>query len=143
MPVQKARRSPRFPGSFQAIFLSYGLLLLNWKPDWSHYGISILAACCFNTSENPFKEKMDAASGFQTIGVQCADQCNESLSPPSEPTIPSPVCWLQQLPSGPNTSFAGKHIFNSSAWNCHYDLDCPGCLAEPGPGEVPRSSFSP
>jgi hypothetical protein len=29
---------------FQAIFLSYGILVLHWKPEWSHYIISI--GCC-------------------------------------------------------------------------------------------------
>lgn len=42
---------------FQATFLSYGILALNWKPDWSHYIITIGGCLLFQYTADSIKAK--------------------------------------------------------------------------------------
>ena len=42
---------------FQAIFLSYGILALNWTPDWSHYIITIVGCLLFQYLADSIKTK--------------------------------------------------------------------------------------
>ena len=42
---------------FQAIFLSYGILFLNWNADWQHYGISIGGCLLFQYLADSIKSK--------------------------------------------------------------------------------------
>jgi hypothetical protein len=42
---------------FQAIFLSYGLLLLEWEPDWIHYGLSIGGCLAMQYAAESIKTK--------------------------------------------------------------------------------------
>lgn len=52
------RLDPRcFQVVFQAIFLSYGLLILNWDADWSHYLISTGGCLFFQYAADSFKAK--------------------------------------------------------------------------------------
>ena len=51
MPNHTLRLDPRyFQVIFQAIFLSYGLLVLDWKADWLHFVISIAGCLLFQYS---------------------------------------------------------------------------------------------
>ena len=56
---QKALRlDPRcFQVVFQVIFLSYGILILNWDADWIHYFISICGCLLFQYSADSIKSK--------------------------------------------------------------------------------------
>jgi Na+-translocating ferredoxin:NAD+ oxidoreductase RnfD subunit len=52
------RLDPRyFQVIFQAIFLSYGLLILHWEADWQHYIISIGGCLFFQYSADSIKTK--------------------------------------------------------------------------------------
>lgn len=42
---------------FQAVFLSYGIIYLNWKADWLHYFISIAGCLFFNYVFESIKQK--------------------------------------------------------------------------------------
>lgn len=42
---------------FQAIFLSYGILFLQWNADWLHYLISIAGCLCFNYLAESIRKK--------------------------------------------------------------------------------------
>src|ERR1044071_5363228 len=42
---------------FQAIFLSYGILALNWTPDWSHYIIIIGGCLVFQYAADSIKTR--------------------------------------------------------------------------------------
>lgn len=42
---------------FQAIFLSYGILILNWNPDWTHYLTSIGGCLFFQYAADSIKHK--------------------------------------------------------------------------------------
>jgi hypothetical protein len=42
---------------FQAIFLSYGILFLNWNADWQHYAISIGGCLFFQYAADSIKSK--------------------------------------------------------------------------------------
>jgi Na+-translocating ferredoxin:NAD+ oxidoreductase RnfD subunit len=58
--MQKAtlRIDPRyFQVIFQAIFLSYGILILNWEADWQHYFISIGGCLFFQYAADSIKQK--------------------------------------------------------------------------------------
>lgn len=47
----------RFQVVFQAIFLSYGILILNWDADWLHYFISAGGCLFFQYAADSFKAK--------------------------------------------------------------------------------------
>ena len=50
------RLDPRcFQVVFQAIFLSYGILILHWDAEWSHYLISIGGCLLFQWAADSFK----------------------------------------------------------------------------------------
>jgi len=56
MANKTLRVDPRaFQVIFQAIFLSYGILTLNWTPDWSHYIITISGCLLFQYSAESIK----------------------------------------------------------------------------------------
>jgi hypothetical protein len=54
---------------FQAIFLSYGILALDWNPDWSHYIITIGGCLLFQYSADSIKaKKWLSVAGFDRWG---------------------------------------------------------------------------
>lgn len=56
MQPQQIAIDPRwFQVIFQAIFLSYGIIFLDWKADWLHYTISITACLFFQYSIDSIK----------------------------------------------------------------------------------------
>jgi len=57
MRQKMLRLDPRcFQVVFQAIFLSYGILILHWEGGWSHYLISISGCLLFQWTADSFKE---------------------------------------------------------------------------------------
>ncbi len=58
MQYKALRLDPRyFQVIFQAIFLSYGILMLNWDADWLHYSISIGGCLFFQYAADSIKAK--------------------------------------------------------------------------------------
>ena len=58
MQQKTLRPDPRyFQVIFQAIFLSYGILILNWDANWQHYLISIAGCLFFQYSADSIKTK--------------------------------------------------------------------------------------
>jgi hypothetical protein len=58
MQQKGLRLDPRyFQVIFQAIFLSYGILILSWNADWIHYIISIGSCLFFQYAADSFKTK--------------------------------------------------------------------------------------
>lgn len=58
MQQKGLRLDPRyFQVIFQAIFLSYGILILNWHADWVHYSITIGGCLFFQYAADSFKTK--------------------------------------------------------------------------------------
>jgi Na+-translocating ferredoxin:NAD+ oxidoreductase RnfD subunit len=56
MQQQMLRLDPRyFQVIFQAIFLSYGILILGWKADWQHISISIAGCILFQYAADSIK----------------------------------------------------------------------------------------
>jgi hypothetical protein len=49
---------PRYLGNIKAIFLSYGILFLNWNADWQHYIISISGCLLFQYAADSIKAKV-------------------------------------------------------------------------------------
>ena len=48
---------------FQAIFLLYGLLILDWDADWQHYGVSIGGCLLFQYAADSIKERRFLRTG--------------------------------------------------------------------------------
>ena len=48
---------------FQAIFLSYGIIMLHWNADWGHYGISIGGCLFFQYAAESIKAKRFLSAG--------------------------------------------------------------------------------
>ena len=58
MQQKLLRLDPRyFQVIFQAIFLSYGILILDWDAEWSHYLISIGGCLLFQYAADSIKAK--------------------------------------------------------------------------------------
>src|SRR5689334_2852794 len=58
MQQRSLRIDPRyFQVIFQAIFLSYGILLLHWEADWAHYLVSIGGCLLFQYTADSVKSK--------------------------------------------------------------------------------------
>lgn len=58
MQQQMLRLDPRyFQVIFQAIFLSYGILILGWEADWQHISISIAGCLLFQYAADSIKAK--------------------------------------------------------------------------------------
>src|SRR5882672_2520149 len=58
MQQRSLRLDPRyFQVIFQAIFLSYGILVLHWNADWQHYFISIGGCLFFQYTAESIKAK--------------------------------------------------------------------------------------
>jgi Na+-translocating ferredoxin:NAD+ oxidoreductase RnfD subunit len=58
MQQKSLRIDPRyFQVIFQAIFLSYGILMLHWQADWQHYFISIGGCLFFQYAADSIKSK--------------------------------------------------------------------------------------
>lgn len=58
MQYRTLRLDPRyFQVIFQAIFLSYGILMLGWKADWIHYSMSIGGCLLFQYTADSIKAK--------------------------------------------------------------------------------------
>ena len=58
MQHKTLRVDPRyFQVIFQAIFLSYGILVLHWEADWKHYSISIGGCLAFQYTADSIKNK--------------------------------------------------------------------------------------
>lgn len=119
MPVQKSSVDPRvFQVVFQAIFLSYGLLLLNWKPDWSHYGISIFGCLLFQYfGESIQKKRWMRLRDFNHWGfsvlISAMSLC---LLLRTNHPLTSLLAAAATVGSKYLFRWKGKHIFNPSAF---------------------------
>ena len=58
MQQRSVRLDPRFfQVIFQAIFLSYGILILHWSADWQHYVISVGGCLFFQYAADSIRSK--------------------------------------------------------------------------------------
>jgi Na+-translocating ferredoxin:NAD+ oxidoreductase RnfD subunit len=118
MQYQALRIDPRyFQVIFQAIFLSYGILILDWTPDWAHYFISIGGCLLFQYAADSIKAK-------RWMQVQEFDRWGFSIliSAMSLCLLLKTNDWYISLLAAFITvvskyifRWKGKHIFNPSA----------------------------
>src|SRR6476620_10459469 len=58
---------------FQMIFLSYGILFLQWDADWTHYVVTITGCLVFNYSFESLRRKkwlpLTGTTGFLSWGL--------------------------------------------------------------------------
>jgi Na+-transporting NADH:ubiquinone oxidoreductase subunit NqrB len=103
---------------FQAIFLSYGIIYLNWNSDWLHYVISIGSCLLFQYSVDSFKAKrLLALTEFSRWGFSVL------ISAMSLCLLLKTNHWYISMLAAFLTvigkyifQFNGKHIFNPSAF---------------------------
>ncbi|HEY5771423.1 MAG TPA: DUF2330 domain-containing protein [Chitinophagaceae bacterium] len=103
---------------FQAIFLSYGILFLNWNADWQHYVISIGGCLIFQYAADSIKAKRFLKSnefdrwGFSVL-ISAMSLC---LLLKTNDWYVSLLAALLTVASKYVLRFDKKHIFNPSAF---------------------------
>jgi len=122
MPFKSITLDPRyFQVIFQFVFLSYGVLFLEWNTDWPHYLISILGCVVFNYLFESIKQKrwltLTGKSGFRLWGFSVL------ISAMSLCLLLKTNHWSTSLLAAFLTvsskyifRFQQKHIFNPSAF---------------------------
>ncbi|MFL5809813.1 MAG: DUF2330 domain-containing protein [Flavisolibacter sp.] len=106
---------------FQAIFLSYGILYLDWNADWFHYLISTAGCLVFNYSFESFKRKcilpLTGPSGFNSWGfsvlISALSLCLLLKTNHWETSL---LAAFLTVASKYFFRFGKKHIFNPSAF---------------------------
>ena len=118
MQHQALRIDPRyFQVIFQAIFLSYGILILHWNPDWLHYFITIAGCLAFQYAADSIKSKRWLTFrefdrwGFSIL-ISAMGLC---LLLKTNEWSTSLLACLITVVSKYIFRWKGKHIFNPSA----------------------------
>jgi len=122
MSFKSITLDPRyFQVIFQSIFLSYGILYLGWKNDWTHYFLTIGGCLLFNYAFESIKQKrilsLIGNSGFKLWGFSVL------ISAMSLCLLLKTNYWTTSLLAAFLTvaskyifRFQKKHIFNPSAF---------------------------
>jgi len=122
MPFKSITLDPRyFQVIFQFVFLSYGILFLEWNTDWPHYLISILGCVVFNYLFESIKQKrwltLTGKSGFRLWGfsvlISAMSLC---LLLKTNHLSTSLLAAFLTVSSKYIFRFQQKHIFNPSAF---------------------------
>ena len=122
MQQHKTTPDPRyFQVIFQALFLTYGLLFLQWQAEWLHYAISIAGALFFNYIFESFRQQtllpLTGKNGFYRWGfsvlISAMSLC---LLLKTNAWTASLLATLLTVASKYWFRYRQKHIFNPSAF---------------------------
>lgn len=119
MRPNSLRLDPRyFQVIFQAVFLSYGILILHWTPDWRHYIITISGCLLFQYTADSIKQRrfLNPAEfdrwGFSVL-ISAMSLC---LLLKTNLWYISLLAAFLTVASKYVFKWKGKHIFNPSAF---------------------------
>lgn len=122
MPFRSFTLDPRyFQVTFQAVFLSYGLLILGWEADWLHYTICI-AGCVFvnyllESLWHQHWMPLTGSTGFMRWGFSVViSAMSLCLLLKTGHWTTSAFAVIITVLSKYIFRFSGKHIFNPSAF---------------------------